>query len=85
MTHGRQTRRCAALRGPNAGWSPAYDARLRSADRAVDLDYFGVVRNGTGEDWKDIALTLVDCTSKSRRRRTGVKAMDRGYCPTRSE
>jgi uncharacterized protein (TIGR02231 family) len=43
---------------PNAAWSPAYDARLRSADRAVDLDYFGVVRNGTGEDWKDIALTL---------------------------
>lgn len=43
---------------PNAGWTPAYDARLRSADRTVDLSYFGIVRNGTGEDWKDIALTL---------------------------
>ena len=43
---------------PNAGWSPAYDARLRSADRAVDLFYFGIVRNGTGEDWKDVSLTL---------------------------
>src|SRR5262249_17077747 len=43
---------------PNAGWTPAYDARLRSIDRDVDLSYFGVVRNGTGEDWKDIALTL---------------------------
>jgi uncharacterized protein (TIGR02231 family) len=43
---------------PNASWSPAYDARLRSVDRAVELSYFGIVRNGTGEDWNDIALTL---------------------------
>jgi uncharacterized protein (TIGR02231 family) len=43
---------------PNAGWTPSYDARLRSADRAVELSYFGIVRNGTGEDWTDIALTL---------------------------
>ena len=41
---------------PNAGWSPAYDARLRSADRAIDLTYFGIVRNGTGEDWKNVSL-----------------------------
>jgi uncharacterized protein (TIGR02231 family) len=43
---------------PNAGWSPAYTARLRSTDRAIDLSYFGVVLNGTGEDWNNIALTL---------------------------
>jgi uncharacterized protein (TIGR02231 family) len=43
---------------PNAGWSPAYDARLRSADRTVALSYFGIVRNGTGEDWRDVSLTL---------------------------
>lgn len=43
---------------PNAGWSPAYTARLRSTDRAIDLSYFGVVQNGTGEDWNNIALTL---------------------------
>jgi len=43
---------------PNAGWSPAYDARFRSADRTVDLAYFGIVRNGTGEDWNNVALTL---------------------------
>ncbi|HEY0945057.1 MAG TPA: mucoidy inhibitor MuiA family protein [Opitutaceae bacterium] len=41
-----------------AAWTPAYDARLRSAERAVELTYFGVVRNGTGEDWNQIALTL---------------------------
>jgi uncharacterized protein (TIGR02231 family) len=43
---------------PAASWTPSYDARLRSADRAIDLSYFGIVRNGTGEDWTDVALTL---------------------------
>ena len=43
---------------PGASWAPSYDARLRAADRAVELTYFGLVRNGTGEDWSDIALTL---------------------------
>ena len=41
-----------------ASWTPAYDARLRTEERAVAFTYFGVVRNATGEDWKDIALTL---------------------------
>ena len=43
---------------PGASCAPAYDARLRTADRAVELAYFGLVRNGTGEDWNNIALTL---------------------------
>lgn len=43
---------------PGASWSPAYDARLRSEKRQVQLDAFGLVRNSTGEDWKDVALTL---------------------------
>ena len=43
---------------PGASWAPAYDARLRAEERAVELAYFGVVRNGTGEDWKEVALTL---------------------------
>lgn len=41
-----------------ASWTPAYDARLRSEKREVQLDAFGLVRNATGEDWKDVALTL---------------------------
>jgi uncharacterized protein (TIGR02231 family) len=43
---------------PGASWAPSYDARLHVADRAVELGYFGLVLNGTGEDWNDIALTL---------------------------
>ncbi|MCF7688000.1 MAG: mucoidy inhibitor MuiA family protein [Cephaloticoccus sp.] len=43
---------------PGATWSPNYDARVLSADRAVELGYFGLVRQNTGEDWQDVALTL---------------------------
>ncbi|MGA3007615.1 MAG: mucoidy inhibitor MuiA family protein [Opitutaceae bacterium] len=43
---------------PDASWTPAYDARLHSDERMVALTYFGLVRQRTGEDWKDVALTL---------------------------
>ncbi len=43
---------------PGASWTPSYDARVLSAERAVALSYFGLVRQNTGEDWKDVALTL---------------------------
>ncbi len=43
---------------PNASWAPVYDARLRTEKRTIELGYFGLVRNGTGEDWKEVALTL---------------------------
>jgi uncharacterized protein (TIGR02231 family) len=43
---------------PGASWVPSYDARVASSERSVQLDYFGIVRQSTGEDWKDVALTL---------------------------
>lgn len=43
---------------PGASWVPSYDARVASSERALQLDYFGIVRQSTGEDWKDVALTL---------------------------
>ncbi len=43
---------------PGASWTPAYDARLHSDERAIALTYFGIVRQNTGEDWKSVALTL---------------------------
>lgn len=42
----------------NARWIPSYDARVLSGERAVALSYFGVVRQTTGEDWTNVALTL---------------------------
>ncbi len=41
-----------------ASWAPQYDARYRPDDRSLGLAYFGIVRQTTGEDWKNVALTL---------------------------
>jgi len=41
-----------------ASWHPSYDARVLTGERAVQLGYFGNVRQNTGEDWTNVALTL---------------------------
>jgi len=42
----------------NASWYPVYDARVDSKSKQVELDFFGMVHQSTGEDWKDIKLTF---------------------------
>ncbi len=41
-----------------ASWTPSYDVRVNSNENSIALSYHGLVRQNTGEDWKDIALTL---------------------------
>ena len=41
-----------------ASWTPSYDVRLRADTSEVELAYNGIVRQFTGEDWKNVALTL---------------------------
>jgi uncharacterized protein (TIGR02231 family) len=43
---------------PGARWSPAYDVRVLSDEPTVQLGYFGLVRQNTGEDWSNVDLTL---------------------------
>jgi uncharacterized protein (TIGR02231 family) len=43
---------------PGASWTPSYDARVNSNEKSIALAYHGIVRQNTGEDWKDVALTL---------------------------
>ncbi len=43
---------------PGASWTPSYDARVNSNEKTIALAYHGLVRQNTGEDWKDVALTL---------------------------
>ena len=43
---------------PNATWRPVYDARLDTKTGKLALTQFGEVRQNTGEDWTDVALTL---------------------------
>lgn len=41
-----------------AGWWPQYNARLDEATDRVGLEYYGIVSQRTGEDWKDARLLL---------------------------
>jgi uncharacterized protein (TIGR02231 family) len=41
-----------------AGWVPSYDVRLAADGTTAELTFRALVRQQTGEDWKDAALTL---------------------------
>ena len=47
-----------SYRLPGAGWRPAYEARAETGTDAVELVSYGLVRQRTGEDWRDVRLTL---------------------------
>jgi uncharacterized protein (TIGR02231 family) len=42
----------------NAGWHWIYEARLDTNKKHIDLDRQGQVQQGSGEDWKNVELTL---------------------------
>ena len=42
----------------DASWYPVYDARVVSDSKKVELSYYGMVHQSTGEDWNNISLTL---------------------------
>lgn len=43
---------------PGARWSPVYEERVASGTKTIDIVYSGVVRQATGEDWNNVAITL---------------------------
>lgn len=42
----------------NAGWNPVYRFRVQELDQPIDIDYYAQVYQTTGEDWKQIELTV---------------------------
>jgi len=42
----------------NAGWFPTYDLRVENIAKPIELTYKANVQQSTGEDWKEIRLTL---------------------------
>lgn len=42
----------------DAGWQPVYDLRLTRDTGALDIERGAFIRQATGENWRDIALTL---------------------------
>jgi uncharacterized protein (TIGR02231 family) len=45
-----------AVLGPN--WYPVYDLRVDSGKKILELTYYATVSQNTGEDWKNVPLTL---------------------------
>lgn len=42
----------------NASWTPSYDAHVNTSTGEIEWTYIGNVRQETGENWKDVKLTL---------------------------
>ncbi|MBI5472429.1 MAG: mucoidy inhibitor MuiA family protein, partial [Ignavibacteriae bacterium] len=42
----------------NASWEPLYDLRANTGKKKIELTYNAIVWQNTGEDWKDVTLTL---------------------------
>eukprot|EP00924_Labyrinthula_sp_SR-Ha-C_P001018 maker-scaffold_7-snap-gene-11.42-mRNA-1 protein AED:0.00 eAED:0.00 QI:365/1/1/1/1/1/2/104/668 len=58
VTKGEEIEICLNYLVRNCGWTSSYDARVDKADKKVNLQYFGKVRNNTDESWEDIDLSL---------------------------
>lgn len=41
-----------------ASWLPLYDLRFSKKNETIDISYLAEVKQSTGEDWLDVALTL---------------------------
>jgi uncharacterized protein (TIGR02231 family) len=42
----------------NASWTPKYDIRVFGNDEEMIINYYGIIRQSTGEDWNDTKLSL---------------------------
>ncbi len=41
-----------------ARWYPYYDVRVSQEDQAVEFTYYAMISQNTGEDWKDVNLSI---------------------------
>lgn len=42
----------------NASWTPKYDIRVKGEDKSMLINYFGLIKQTTGEDWNDTKISL---------------------------
>ncbi|MFO0782285.1 MAG: DUF4139 domain-containing protein [Phycisphaerales bacterium] len=42
----------------NAGWSPTYNVRAAGDRSSVQIEYDVIRSQATGEDWKDVTVSL---------------------------
>lgn len=46
----------------DAGWTPKYDLRVSSIDKKMEVGYFGLIQQNTGEDWNATNVSLSTAT-----------------------
>ncbi len=46
----------------DAGWRPSYSIRSMRGEPVMPVEYEAIVRQATGEDWNDVAMTLSTAT-----------------------
>lgn len=51
----------------NAGWTPAYNARVSDIEDPLKLEYQAMVRQTTGEDWENVGMSIATGTPSSNR------------------
>lgn len=51
---------------PGAMWFPVYDIRSNLDKGIVELDYYGVIQQSTGEDWEAVSITLAGIRPSNR-------------------
>ena len=69
-----------------AGWFPTYDFRVDDISKPINVSYRANVHQNTGEDWKDIKLTLSNAEPKTSgvipNLRTWYLSQNTGYTKT---
>ena len=60
----------------NASWYPMYDARVSSESKKIEISYFGMIQQSTGEDWDNIKLTFSTAEPMAMR---SLPELDRWY------
>ncbi len=60
---------------PGASWRMVYEARVRTADQKLTLAARAVVRQGTGEDWPAVALSVSTVNIRRRNRPPRITAL----------
>jgi len=63
----------------NAGWIPTYDLRVKDVQSPIDLAYKANVFQNSGEDWKDVELTLSNANPKQSAEKPQLQKWNLGF------
>ncbi len=65
----------------SASWYPTYDARVDIDDQTIELSYYAMVQQSTGEDWQDVDLVFSTAEPLSVK---SIPELQRWYLNTRT-